>query len=295
MLLRLAPVLFVLLWSTGFIGSKVVGHHAEPFTVLSLRFALVLAVLAPVAWFTPRVTARAARDAAISGALIHTAYIGGVLWALREGMPAGLVAIVVCLQPVLTALLAGPLLGERIGPRHWAGLAIGLAGVALVVAPKLAASASAAHLAGASSPMSVVAALAGLVGITLGTLWQKAHGHTGDLRTLTFWQYVGAVGVALPLAALLETMHVDWTMEFAMAMAWLVLVLSIGAIGLLMLLIRASAVSRVTSLFYLVPAVTALMAWAYFGERLTLSQLAGMALVMLAVLMIGSLRSEARG
>ena len=113
--------------------------------------------------------------------------------------------------------------------------------------------------------------------------------------TLTFWQYVGAVGVALPLAALLETMHVDWTMEFALAMAWLVLVLSIGAIGLLMLLIRASAVSRVTSLFYLVPAVTALMAWVYFGERLTLSQLAGMALVMLAVLMIGSLRSETRG
>jgi drug/metabolite transporter (DMT)-like permease len=290
MLLRLAPVLFVLLWSTGFIGSKVAGAHAEPFTVLALRFALVLAVLAPVTLFVPRVTPRAARDAAISGALIHTAYIGGVLWALRGGMPAGLVAIVVCLQPVLTALLAGPLLGEKIGLRHWAGLAIGLAGVALVVAPKLAAGAASGQLAGSLTPGSILAAVAGLFGITLGTLWQKAHGHTGDLRTLTFWQYVGAVGVALPLAFLFETMHVDWTLEFALAMAWLVLVLSIGAIGLLLLLIRASAVSRVTSLFYLVPAVTAVMAWAYFGEQLAAIQLAGMALVMLAVLLIGSLK-----
>lgn len=287
MLQRIAPLLFVLLWSTGFIGSKVAGEHAEPFTVLALRFALVLVVMAPIAFMVARPTPRAARDAAISGALIHTVYIGGVLWALRGGMPAGLVAIVVCLQPVLTALLAAPLLGERTGVRHWAGLAIGLAGVALVVAPKLATAGT-----GSLTPGAMLAAVVGLFGITLGTLWQKAHGHTGDLRALTFWQYVGAIGLALPLAFAFETMRVDWTLEFGLAMAWLVLVLSIGAIGLLLLLIRASAVSRVTSLFYLVPAVTALMAWAYFGERLAPIQLAGMALVMLAVLLIGSLKRE---
>ncbi|MFN3869778.1 MAG: DMT family transporter [Hyphomicrobiaceae bacterium] len=285
MLLRLAPLFFVLLWSTGFIGSKIVGEHGEPFTVLAIRFGLVLLLLAPMAAFSPRVSRLAARDAAIAGALIHAVYIGGVMWALRFGMPTGTVAMIVCLQPVLTAFLAGPLLGEKIGARHWTGLAIGLAGVGLVVAPKMGLVAAA----GTSNVAAVVAALAGLVAITCGTLWQKARGHTGDLKTLAFWQYVGAVGVSLLLALGFETMQVDWNLEFLLAMAWLVLVLSIGAIGLLLLLIRASAVSRVTSLFYLVPAVTALMAFAMLGETLTLAQMSGIALVMVAVLLIGSL------
>lgn len=285
MLLRLAPLLFVLLWSTGFIGSKIVGEHAEPFTVLSIRFGLVLLILAPMAAFAPRVSLVAARDAAISGALIHSIYIGGVMWALRFGMPTGTVAMIVCLQPVLTALLAGPLLGEKIGARHWTGLAIGLAGVGLVVAPKM----GLVTATSTSNVAAVVASLAGLVAITCGTLWQKARGHTGDLKTLAFWQYIGAVGVSLALALGFETMRVDWNLEFGLAMAWLVLVLSIGAIGLLLVLIRASAVSRVTSLFYLVPAVTALMAWAMLGETLTLVQMSGIALVMIAVLLIGSL------
>lgn len=287
MLLRLAPALFVILWSTGFIASKIAVEYAEPFTVLALRFILVLVVLAPVVARLPWPTARAARDAAIAGALMHTTYIGGVLWALRAGMPAGLVTVVVCLQPVLTALLSGPLLGERIAPRHWAGLAIGLVGVALVLSPRLAAT----QLEGSWPFVSVLAAVAGLVGITFGTLWQKMHGQAGDLRALAFWQYVGAGATALPLAMAFETMHVAWSIDFALTMAWLVLVLSIGAIGLLLWLIRASAVSRVTSLFYLVPAVTALMAWARFGEWLTVVQFAGMGLVMLAVLLIGSLKS----
>ncbi len=288
MLLRFAPMLFVLLWSTGFIGSKVIGEHAEPFTALSIRFGLVLLVLAPIAYFVPRPTRQAARDAGIAGALIHALYIGGVMWALRDGMPTGIVAMVVCLQPVLTALLAGPLLGETVSLRHWGGLALGLAGVALVVGPKLAASAPL----GTSdmSPWAVPAAAIGLAAITLGTLWQKARGQSGDLRALAFWQYVGAMALSLVMALAFETMHVAWTMEFVLGMAWLVLVLSIGAIGLLLMLIRASAVSRVTSLFYLVPAVTALMAWAMFGERLGPVQLLGIALVMVAVLLIGSLR-----
>lgn len=288
MLLRLAPLLFVILWSTGFIGSKIVGEHAEPFTALSIRFGLVTAILAPLAFTAPRVSPLAARDAAASGALIHCLYIGGVMWALRDGMPAGTVAMIVCLQPVLTALLAAPLLGETVSLRHWAGLAIGLAGVALVVAPKIAGAAPVAQQ--AMSPWAVPAASMGLAAITLGTLWQKARGHTGDLRVLAFWQYVGASALSLLLAFAFETMRVEWTSDFVLGMAWLVLVLSIGAIGLLLMLIRASAVSRVTSLFYLVPAVTALMAWAMFGERLGPLQIAGIGLVMISVLLIGSLK-----
>jgi drug/metabolite transporter (DMT)-like permease len=238
--------------------------------------------------FGERPSARAARDAALTGALIHTAYIGGVMWALRLGMSAGVVAIIVCLQPLLTSLLAGPLLGERIDRRHWMGIALGLAGVVLVLAPKMA-------LAGGidtapAAPISllaVIGAAAALIGITTGTLYQKAHGTTGDLPKLAFYQYVGAATVAAILSVATETRAVDWSTEFFMALAWLVVVLSLGAIGLLLMMIRASAVSRVTSLFYLVPVTTALFAWALFGEQLTAVQGVGMVLVMLAVAMIG--------
>lgn len=288
MLLRIAPVLFVLLWSTGFIASKVGGEHAEPFTFLAIRFSLATVLLAPLMLLGERPSARAARDAALTGALIHTAYIGGVMWALRLGMPAGVVAIIVCLQPLLTSLLAGPLLGERIDRRHWMGIALGLAGVVLVLAPKMA-------LAGGidtapAAPISllaVIGAVAALIGITTGTLYQKAHGTTGDLPKLAFYQYVGAASVAAILSLATETRAVDWSTEFFMALAWLVVVLSLGAIGLLLMMIRASAVSRVTSLFYLVPVTTAVFAWALFGEQLTAVQGVGMVLVMLAVAMIG--------
>ncbi|MDX2287670.1 MAG: EamA family transporter [Hyphomicrobiaceae bacterium] len=281
MLLRLAPLLFVILWSTGFIASKVAGEHAEPFTLLLVRFALTFALLMGWAVWT-RIdwpTRPALIHAAVTGILIHTAYIGGVLWALRLGMPSGVVAAVVCLQPVLTGILAGPLLGERPGRQHWLGLAVGLAGVLMVLAPKLAAVSPA----GALGPLSVVMVLAALIGITLGTINQKRHGATGDLIGLTIAQYAGATAVAGMIALATEDMAIAWTAEFTLALAWLVLVLSIGAIGLLMLLIRASAVSSVTGLFYLVPAVTALMAAAMFGETLSIVQLAGMALVMAAV------------
>lgn len=289
MLLRIAPVLFVALWSTGFIASKVAGEHAEPFTFLGIRFTLAALLLAPLMLSGPRPTLRTARDAAITGALIHTAYIGGVMWALRLGMPAGIVAIVVCLQPLLTSLLAGPLLGERIGTRHWIGIGLGLVGTALVLAPRMTPASGVLSDAG-FGPVAVVAAIAALAGITLGTLYQKAKGTTGDLPKLAFYQYVGATAVAAALSFATETREVDWTGEFVFALFWLVVVLSLGAIGLLLMMIRASAVSRVTSLFYLVPATTALMAWALFGDQLTAVQGVGMALVMVAVAMIGGLR-----
>ena len=286
MLTRIAPFLFVVLWSTGFIGSKIGGEHAEPFTFLAIRFAIAAVLLAPLMLWGTRPSTRSARNAAITGALIHTGYIGGVMWALRLGMPAGVVAIIVCLQPLVTSLLAGPLLGEKVGFRHWAGIALGLVGTALVLGPKLA---SAGHVLASQAidPVSVAAAFAALMSITLGTLYQKAYGGEGDLPKLAFFQYVGATAVALAFSMTTETRAIDWTTEFVLALAWLVVVLSIGAIGLLLMMIRASAVSRVTSLFYLVPATTALMAWALFGERLVAIQLLGMVVVMAAVAMIG--------
>lgn len=290
MLLRIAPALFVVLWSTGFIASKIGGDHAEPFTFLVIRFSIAALLLSPLMLAGERPSPRAARDAAITGALIHSAYIGGVMWALRLGMPAGVVAIIVCLQPLLTSLLAGPLLGERVDLRHWIGIALGLAGAALVLAPKLALAAEA-GVSAAMNPLALLAALAALLGITLGTLYQKAHGTKGDLPKLAFYQYLGATAVAALLAWLTETRQVDWSLEMGLALAWLVVVLSLGAIGLLLMMIRASAVSRVTSLFYLVPATTALMAWALFGEQLTPVQSAGMVLVMVAVAMIGVRRT----
>ncbi len=284
MLLRFAPLLFVLLWSTGFIASKVGGHHAEPFTFLAVRFTMVLAILLPWAllsqteWPPLRVMAQAA----LTGLLIHTAYLGGVLWALREGMAAGLVAIVVSTQPILTGLLAGPLLGEWPGRRHWTGLILGITGVLLVLAPKL----GNVTFGEALGPLALASAVISLVGITLGTLNQKAHGMSGDLLALTIVQYAAAFASSLIFATLFETMRVDWTIDFALALAWLVLVLSIGAIGLLLLMIRAREVTRVTSLFYLVPPTTALMAAAMFGEQLNVIQIIGICLVMAAVFVI---------
>ncbi len=288
MLLRLAPLLFVLLWSSGFIASKAGSAHAEPFTFLAIRFTLVLLLLIPVvmAMRLPWPDRRSALSAMTTGVLIHSIYLGGVLWALRLDMPAGVVALIVATQPIFTALLAGPLLGEDINVRHWLGLGLGLLGVGLILSPKLLGVSPDQGFSGGLNAMTLLATALGLAGITIGTLNQKINGAEGHLLVLTVLQYVGALAITLPVAALTETMQVDWTLEFIVSLAWLVIALSIGAIGLLMLMIRASAVSRVTSYFYLVPAMTAFMAWIWFGEQMTPLQLAGVAFAMLAVLAI---------
>lgn len=284
MLLRLAPLLFVLLWSTGFIASKVGAEFAEPFTFLTARFTLVLAILVPWALMvkTSWPTRNVMVHAALTGFLIHTVYLGGVLWALRENMPAGLIAIIVSTQPVLTGVLAGPLLGEWPGKRHWFGLVLGLAGVLLVLWPKIAG----VKLGDSFGLVAFVSVTASLLAITLGTLNQKAHGMDGDLLALTVVQYAAALVSSLILAMFTESMQVNWTMDFVLALAWLVIVLSIGAIGLLLMMIRAREVTRVTSLFYLVPPTTALMAAAMLGEELSAIQIAGILLVMVAVFVI---------
>ena len=276
---RFVPAIFVALWATGFIGARYAMPWAEPFWFLTVRFALTILVLAAIAipLRAKMLSRRAAFDAAIAGLLMHGVYLGGVFWAIDNGMPAGLSALLVGLQPLITALVAGRLLGEPVTARHWAGLFVGFVGVALVLSPKLA------ETGGGVTPANVAACTLAVLGMAAGTIWQKRFGGGQDLVTGTAWQFVGGTIPMLALALLFETGDYTLNGELIFAMLWLVLVLSVGAIFLLMFLIRQGAVSRVASLFYLVPGVTALIAWVLFGETLSLLQLVGMAVAAAGV------------
>ncbi|MEL6746507.1 MAG: DMT family transporter [Pseudomonadota bacterium] len=309
MLLHLAPIAFILLWSTGFIGARLGLPYVEPFTFLTVRFAAVIvALLAIIAiWrafggVRPWPTPRQSMHAAVVGAAIHGCYLGGVFWAIGQGMPAGVAALVVCLQPLLTAALAGPLLGEKVAWKQWLGLALGLAGAVAVLSPallgsviqtgsdgQLGSSGTVMPEHGAATMSSQVEALTGapviavilaLLAITGATLYQKRYCGEIDLLTGGVFQYLAAVGVTGVLAVSLETGEIRWTGELVFAMAWLVLVLSIGAVFLLMYLIQHADASRVAALFYMVPPATALQAWLLFDERLAPIQIVGTLTVM---------------
>lgn len=283
-LARIAPALFVLLWATGFIGARYAMPHAEPFSFLTVRFALTILCLIPLTHFlaTRPLGRREKAHAAFAGVLIHSTYLGGVFWAISHGMPAGLSALIMGLQPLITVLLAATALGETVGGRRWTALALGLAGVAMVLGPRLGA------IAGGVTPATVVACAIAVIGISAGTVWQKRFVSNLDLVGGTLWQYLGgAVPIAI-CALLFETGRFTLNGEVVFALAWLVLVLSLGAIFLLMFLIREGAVGRVATLFYLVPAVTALLAWLLFGETLTLFQMAGMAVAAAGVALSGT-------
>ena len=275
---RLLPATFVVLWATGFIGARYAMPWAEPFTFLAVRFVLAALLLAAVVATLggERATRDAAFHAVIAGVLMHGIYLGGVFWAIHRGMPAGLSALIVGLQPLITAVLAGALLGETILPRHWLGLAAGFAGVVVVLWPKLGAL-------GGVTAATLAASLVAVAGMSLGTIWQKRFASGGNLVAATFWQYVGGAAVMAAASLAFETRAVTINGELVFALAWLVLVLSIGAIFLLMVMIREGEMSKVASLFYLVPAATALMAWPLFGEALSVPQILGMALATLGV------------
>ncbi|MBL8582871.1 MAG: DMT family transporter, partial [Rhizobiaceae bacterium] len=251
---RLIPALFVVLWATGFITARYAMPWIEPFLFLAVRFGLTAVIFAVLVLALGRrfATGREAVGAAAAGTLMHGAYLGGVFWAVRHGLPAGLAGLVVGLQPLITALLAGPLLGERVLPRHWLGLGLGFVGVAIVIWPKLGISGSGVGAA------TLGAALAGVVAMSAGTIVQKRFGGSSDLLGGAFWQDVGATTLTGLASLTTETWTVTFNHELVLAMLWSVLVMSLGAILLLMVLIRDGEVSRVASLFYLVPAVTAL-------------------------------------
>jgi drug/metabolite transporter (DMT)-like permease len=279
--LATVPSLFVLLWSTGFLGAKLGMPFAPPFTFLLLRFAVVVAALALTAWALGAPWPRRwdeLRRIALVGVLIHAAYLGGVFLAISLGMPAGIAALIVSLQPLATAIASGPYLGERLRPPQWAGLVFGFFGVALVVIDKLA-------WRGPDS-LGVAAAIIALLGITGGTLYQKRHATGMHLVTGSCVQFAAAGLAVLPLALLVETRPVEWTGSFVFALLWLSFVLSIGAITLFHMMIRRGAAAKVASLFYLTPAVTALLAWVMFGETLSWPAIGGMVLATAGVALV---------
>ena len=276
---RFIPASFVVLWATGFIGARYAMPWAEPFTFLAVRFVLAAALLAVLTMIlgSRRASGTEAFHAAIAGILMHGVYLGAVFWAIHRGMPAGFSALIVGLQPLITAVLAGKFLGEAILPRHWAGLAVGLVGVVIVLWPKLGA------VGGGVNATTLTASLVSVLAMSAGTVWQKRFASGGDLVTATMWQYVGGAALMALASLAFETRAVVINGELIFAMAWLVLVLSIGAIFLLMVMIRDGEMSKVASLFYLVPAVTAVIAWALFREQLNLVQIVGMAIATLGV------------
>ena len=277
---RITPLLFVLLWSTGFIGAKFGLPYAEPLSFLLTRYGLVIALMTVIALATRAPWPTQGLQwlhIAVSGVLVHAFYLGGVFVAIKHGLPAGITALVVGMQPLLTAFGAGWLLGEKVTGRQWAGLALGFAGVGLVVAGKF-----------GDTPLGpmLIPALVALLGITAGTLYQKRFCAQFDLRTGSVIQFVPTAALTALAVLLFEDYRIEWTGEFLFALGWLVLVLSIGAISLLNLLIRSGSAVNVAGLFYLTPLSTALIAWFIFGEKLTSTAAAGMALAVAGVWLV---------
>jgi drug/metabolite transporter (DMT)-like permease len=276
---RAAPAIFVVLWSTGFIATKYVLHSAEPLTYLTIRMAVVVAMMVViVAVARPQWPDRSGvAHSVVAGILVHGFYLGGTAVAIAHSIPAGLSALIPGLQPILTSTLANRWLGERVTPLQWMGLLLGLAGVVLIL-----------H----NRPMSGeagwgwLASGVSLVSITLGTLYQRRYCNKIDWRAGNFVQYVAVMIFFAAAAAAFESNEVHWTREFVLSVAWLAIVLSIGSIGLLYWLIRRSAATSVASLFYLMPAVTALMAYVLFGEKLDTVAIIGMIACAAAVFLV---------
>jgi drug/metabolite transporter (DMT)-like permease len=285
-LLRAMPAVFVLIWSTGFIVARYGMPHAPPMKFLALRYALSVAAFLVWAWLARAAWPRNRTQwvhLAVTGILMHAGYLGGVWAAVKAGMGAGLAALLVGLQPVLTAVWIS-MWGGKVASRQWAGLALGLAGLVLVVWQKLGV--------GEVGPANLLFSFIALIAITAGTLYQKRFVTPCDVRTANLVQLAAAFVVTLPLA-LLETEAMRWVLpdgavngELVGAVAWSVLGLTLGGSSLLYLLIQRGAATTVTSLMYLVPPTTALMAWALFGEPITALIVAGMALTAVGVSLV---------
>jgi drug/metabolite transporter (DMT)-like permease len=274
------PIFFVLLWSTGFIVAKFGLPYAPPLTFLVLRCAGVLLVLLPcvLLWKAPWPKGSIVHIG-VAGLLLQAGYLAGVWCAIKLGMPAGLSALIVGMQPILTAF-AAPLIGEKVRPLQWLGLVFGIAGVALVVAAKI-------RLAGLSLEAIGFCVMA-LLSITAGTLYQKRYCPRFDLRTGAVIQFSASALLLLPFAVLFEDFGpglatIEWSASFVGALLWSIFVLSIAAIFLLFKLIRRSDATEVTSLLYLTPPTTALMAWLMFGEAFSMLGIIGMAVAVVGV------------
>lgn len=281
--LRAMPLVFTFLWSTGWIVAGYSARYADALTFLVVRFACAAALLTAIALVTgapwPR-GRRAVFDIAVTGILLHGIYLAGVWWAVRHGLPAAISGLIAGLQPILTALFAPVLVGERISGVRWLGIACGFLGIALVLEPQLAGVEPAA-LWGVLAPMLIN--IGGMFAVTFGSFYQKTRVVAGDLRTMTAIQYVAAALVVLPFAVVFEPMRVEWNLTMVLVLVWSVIVLSIGSIWLYLFMIRRGEVSRIATFLYLVPALVAVEAWMLFGETLTPLQIGGMAVTVLGV------------
>lgn len=275
-----APLLFVVLWSSGFIVARLVAPHADPLTFTSARFIIVIALLLVIALVSRApwpASPRAIGANAVSGILLHGLYLGGVFWAVKHGLPAGIAGLFSGLQPLVTAMVAKPLLGEDVGLKRWIGILLGFSGAALVLEPKLGA------VEGAIPGAALGVAALAFAGFTFGTIWQKRTGGKMDLRTGNVVQFTAALIPVGIVALLTEDLRLDPVPELFAGLAWSVVAMSIGAIMLLLMLIKRGEVVQTASLLYLVPPVTALMAWIGFGETFNLIQLIGMAIAAFGV------------
>lgn len=276
-----ASIVFVILWSTGFVGAKATMGHAEPYWLLFLRFVASAALLSLVVLALGRPwpkSLRAVLHLSVAGLLIHAIYLGGVFTAIKTGLQANATSIIVSVQPLLTAFVAVPVLGERLSARKLAGLVLGALGVLLTVSGNLAA--------GLGTPVSLIFAFAALAGISCGTIYQKRF--CSDLPMLSglVVQFIAAALVCLALALVFEERRVEWTFELIFGFVWLVLVLSCAAVLLLYFLIKRGAATNVASLFFLVPGSASLFAWLLYGESFGAGTIGGLVLVSLAVLLV---------
>jgi drug/metabolite transporter (DMT)-like permease len=276
---RAAPSIFVVLWSTGFVVTKYAVHGAEPLTYLSIRMALVVGLMAIiVAIARPKWPDRTGiGHSIVAGILVHGFYLGGTAVAIAHSIPAGLSALIPGLQPILTSTLANRWLGERVTPMQWSGLLLGLAGVVQILHGR--------QMTG-DAGWGWLASGVSLISITLGTLYQRRYCNRIDWRSGNLVQYIAVTIFFGAGAWLFENNEVHWSREFVLALVWLAVVLSIGSIGLLYWLIRRSAATSVASLFYLVPAVTSVMAYVLFGEQLDGVAIAGMVACAAAVFLV---------
>lgn len=282
-LLRAMPLVFVLIWSTGFIVARYGMPHGPPFTFLAIRYASSVVCFLPWIWLSRSRWPSGRRQwghLAVTGILMHAFYLGGVWAAVKAGMGSGVSALIVGLQPVLTAIWLSSR-GTSVSRRQWAGLGLGLAGLVMVVSRKL-------GLGSAGDQITLVnlsLAVGALLAITVGTLYQKRFVGPCDVRTANAIQLAAALVVTLPLA-LLESEAMRWDPQAIGAMAWSVLVLTLGGSSLLYLLIQKGAATTVTSLFYLVPPTAAVMAWVLFSEPITVTTIVGMAVTALGVSLV---------
>lgn len=286
MLLRFAPVLFVLIWSTGWIAARAAAPLADPLTFLAARYAL-----AAIALFLIMLAfgVKLPRDGRLwahglaSGVLLHAIYLGGVWYVIDEGLATPLSGLIAALQPLITAVLAVTWLAEHLTRRQWLGLGLGFTGLVIALLPRLLDLEGEAF---AAATWLIIINVVAMVSVTLGTLYQKRFLQGGDLRAISMLQYVGATLATLPFAYLLEEMHITINVESIAIMAWSVLGLSLAAIGLLLLLIRHGAVSRAATLIYLIPPLVALEAWLLFGEDLAPIAILGMLITVFGVYLV---------